>query len=214
MFSEVIKYKLPISFGILLIFYSVGLVGILWSHHSEDFVKLSGLNLLISGVVLFVNHEKWNNKLVISLLVIVVLGYLIEVMGVQTGMIFGEYNYGDSLGVKMFGVPLIIGLNWVMLCYFSVFTLSKWIKSWWLLSSASALLLLGMDFIIEPVAIKLNFWSWKTEDIPVQNFVAWFIIAAVFNKLIVLTKEDSVNKIAPYLFLIQLIFFVVLRITL
>lgn len=211
MFEVLKKYKLLISIGILTVFYVVGLIGILFSDDRADFASLSWLNLCISAVVLFWNHERWNKGVILSLSGVGILGFLVEVLGVQTGEVFGEYSYGDALGIKWFEVPLVIGLNWVMLCYFSVYSLSTWIKQWWLLSSAAALLLIGLDFIIEPVAIKLDFWHWSRNEIPVQNFVAWFIIAAVFNKLIAITKADSSNKLAIYLFAIQLIFFLILR---
>lgn len=214
MLSKINTYKLPMSIGLLMIFYIVGLLGMLFSDQPDEFAQLSWLNLLISGAVLFLNHEKWSAKLLLALVSIGILGYLVEVVGVQTGMIFGEYQYGEALGYKLGGVPLIIGLNWVMLCYFSVFTFSRWIKPWWLISSVAAMSLVGLDLIIEPVAIKLDFWTWGSKDIPIQNFIAWFLIAAVFNKLITLTKEESANKLAPYLFLIQTLFFLTLRITL
>ena len=40
-------------------------------------------------------------------------GLLAEIIGVQTGILFGSYAYGETLGLKIFGAPLVIGLNWV-----------------------------------------------------------------------------------------------------
>lgn len=208
------KYKLETSLLLLLIFYGVGLVGILYSEHSDAFSKLSWLNLLISGIVLFLNHKNWSKKLLLSLLLVGVLGFFIEVAGVRSGMIFGEYRYGDSLGYKWLGVPLIIGLNWTMLCYYSVFTLSNWVKQWYLVALLAATGITGLDIIMEPVAVKLGFWRWSGGVIPLQNFVAWFVIASIFNKLIMFTKGDGLNKLAPYLFIIQILFFVILRMAL
>lgn len=178
---------------------------------AQEFAKLSWMNLLISGFILFLNHEQWNTKIIIAITAVGVMGFIFEVIGVQTGMIFGEYAYGDALGRKWNGTPFVIALNWAMLCYFSVYTFSKWIKPWWLLSSVAALSLVMLDFIIEPVAVKLDFWTWSDPDIPLQNYLAWFVLAAVFNKLIALTKDTSENKLAPYLFLIQTIFFATLH---
>lgn len=208
------KYKLETSLLLLLIFYGVGLVGILYSEDSDAFSKLSWLNLLISGLVLFLNHENWSDKLLLSLLLVGVLGFFIEVAGVRSGMIFGEYRYGDSLGYKWLGVPLIIGLNWTMLCYYSVFTFSNWVKQWYLVALLAATGITGLDIIMEPVAVKLGFWRWSGGVIPLQNFVAWFVIASIFNKLIMFTKGDGLNKLAPYLFIIQILFFLILRMAL
>ncbi len=214
MYQMLKKYQLPISLVLLLIFYSVGLAGMLFSENPQQFAKLSWLNLIISATVLFFNHKKWSPVAVWSILVVGVLGFLAEVAGVQTGAIFGEYAYGKALGFKLFDVPLVIALNWAMLCYFSVYTFGIWIKSWWLNAIVAAASLVALDVIIEPVAIKLDFWNWSAAEIPLQNFVAWFVLAIFFNTLIALAKKDSENKIAPYLFLIQLIFFTILRLAL
>ena len=40
-----------------------------------------------------------------------------EILGVNYGLIFGKYDYGDNLGLKLLGVPLLIGLNWVVLTF-------------------------------------------------------------------------------------------------
>ena len=34
-----------------------------------------------------------------------------EILGVNYGLIFGDYIYLDNLGYKVFGVPVIIGLT-------------------------------------------------------------------------------------------------------
>jgi putative membrane protein len=44
----------------------------------------------------------------------------LEVVGVKTGLIFGEYKYGSTLGIKLFEVPLIIGFNWVFVILGSI----------------------------------------------------------------------------------------------
>ena len=42
-------------------------------------------------------------------------GMITEILGVQWGWIFGNYQYGDALGYKVLGVPLLIGVNWALL---------------------------------------------------------------------------------------------------
>ena len=42
-------------------------------------------------------------------------GLGIEVLGVRTGWPFGVYEYDASLGVQLFGVPLIVPCAWVMM---------------------------------------------------------------------------------------------------
>jgi putative membrane protein len=46
-----------------------------------------------------------------------VVSYLMEAVGVQTGLIYGQYHYGDMLGPKLGPVPVIIPLAWFMMIY-------------------------------------------------------------------------------------------------
>ena len=43
---------------------------------------------------------------------------LAELVGVATGVLFGDYSYSNRLGIKVFGlVPLLIPLAWLMMLY-------------------------------------------------------------------------------------------------
>lgn len=103
----------------------------------------------------------------------------LEIIGVHTGKIFGAYYYGDVLGLQLAEVPLVIGFNWVIVVLGAT-RFSERITTSPLLSA----LIVGAvcvvyDFALEPVAIGLNYWQWTGGHIPLQNYVAWFTIAAV-----------------------------------
>ena len=40
-----------------------------------------------------------------------------EAVGVATGAIYGPYHYTDSLGPKLFDVPLAVPISWFMVIY-------------------------------------------------------------------------------------------------
>ena len=44
-----------------------------------------------------------------------IVGMVAEMLGVNFGYIFGSYQYGEALGWKLFGVPLLLGANWTIL---------------------------------------------------------------------------------------------------
>ena len=50
-------------------------------------------------------------KLFFLLITCFLVGMLSEIIGVKYGFIFGEYSYGNALGIKFMGVPLIIGIK-------------------------------------------------------------------------------------------------------
>lgn len=212
--ADVKMYKLYAAIALLLVFHIIGSFGILLSPSPMEFARLSWVSLLVSGFTLFLLHEQWSNKTILSLLIVSFLGLLIEILGVQTGKVFGEYSYGESLGLKVEGVPVIMALNWGMLCYACVYTFSRKIKKFWLVAILSAFTLVLLDWIMEPVAVQLGFWSWETDSIPLNNYLAWFVLSLVFTTLISLSKEESENSVASYLLLIQFAFFGSLRILL
>ena len=136
-------------------------------------------------------------------------GYLIEVLGVKTGLIFGEYKYLTTLGPKIFEVPPIIGLNWFLMIYCTgSFVLSFNTRNIFLKSLIGAVLMTAFDFFAEPVAIDQKMWSWTNNNPPIQNYVAWFAISFVlliyFNK----TSFEKKNKLSTAVFWFQWLFFV------
>jgi putative membrane protein len=134
-----------------------------------------------------------------------------EWLGVHTGYLFGDYVYGESLGPKWFGVPIIIGINWVMLTVISA-SVIQLLKVHWLLKTLLAtILMLLLDILIEPVAIVSDYWVWNGE-IPISNFIGWIIIAFILQTLYFGAKLAEPNKVGISLYIIQVLFFLTLNI--
>jgi uncharacterized membrane protein len=47
-----------------------------------------------------------------SLLTVMIYTYLLELIGVNTGIPFGEYEYTESLGFQLANVPIVVPLAW------------------------------------------------------------------------------------------------------
>lgn len=204
------RYKTYFLVGLLVIFYSVGLVG-LNTDSREYFLSLSFFNLALSFVVLLLARVQHNLKFYVFVLFAFFFGMSAEWLGVHTGFLFGDYVYGESLGQKWFGVPLIIGINWIMLTMISA-SIMQLVKIHWLLKviGATSLMLL-LDILIEPVAIVSDYWYWNGE-IPLSNFVGWIIIAFILQTLYFGGKLAEPNKVGISLYIIQVIFFLTLNI--
>lgn len=196
----------------LAIFYTVGIIGLHSTATSDLFRQLTPFNILLSVVVLFCFHRWWSPGAVISLIVIACAGFVIEMFGVQSGKVFGVYEYGQSLGWKAWNTPLIIGINWLLLVYITHLTVKQiGIGKPWIELTAAALMT-ALDYLIEPVAVQYDFWHWKNEVIPVQNFVAWFYISFIMQLFLNRTKPVAENKMAIPLLILQIVFFTVLNI--
>ncbi len=76
------------------------------------------------------------------------------------------------------------------------------------------LLTLFFDFILEPIAMFLDYWSWAGNYIPTKNYVAWYLIALIFTIVYVAMKCKTKNKLPAVVFVIQLMYFIFLRVIL
>ena len=199
--------------ALLIIFFSVGVVGMLLPATNSYFLQLTPLALLLSFTVLALSDEsKQRAKLIAYLLFIYITSYAIEVAGVHTGLLFGEYAYGDNLGVKFWGTPLIIGANWFFLVYTTAAIFEKTNMSEALKILLASLSMLLYDVVMEQVAPKMDMWSWKQVEVPFQNYFTWFVIAVAFHIGLKLLKIKIKNGLALAVLLCQFIFFVLLLI--
>lgn len=211
------KIKAPqIAIAILVILHVVGLIGT--AFFNEDLMKLTPVNLLISmGIVLWF-HEGYSKSFVFYLAVVYTFGYLLELAGITTGKIFGQYFYGNNLGIKVADVPLIIGINWVMLSYCSMSMVGilsnrfDALKHQFVAPAIGAVLMVFSDFWIEQLCQRLDFWYWKNNTVPIQNYTAWFLFSFAFNFLFVRLQLHNNNKVAAVLYILQLLFFIGLNV--
>lgn len=220
--SLMLKEETPSSIGlspewlailVLVILYAVGIFGILLPIH-EDFILLTPANLLVSLALVLWFHPRWERPLPAFLAIAYFVGFGAELFGVQTGILFGEYAYGRVLGPKLWGTPLMIGVNWVMLSYSAgVVANSLAGRAHWLFRGLfAALLMVGLDVLIEPVAIRYGFWAWEAESVPLRNYLGWFLVAFPLQCLFAFWLGRVRNKVAVALFILQMLFFLILGI--
>lgn len=210
MISRLHNVKYVIVF--ISVIYLVGIIG-LWNTSTRQlFQALVPFNILLSVIVLLHFHKTWNRIAIFSMMAIFFAGFLIELTGVHSGKIFGEYEYGASLGFKIYDTPLIIGLNWLLLVYITHFTVHQiGISRPWIELTAAGIMT-AIDYLIEPVAIKYDFWHWKDSVIPLQNFVAWFYISFFMQLFFNRVKPVQENKLAIPLLILQVLFFAAMNI--
>ena len=67
---------------------------------------------------------------VLIVLLVYIITFFSEWIGVNYGWLFGSYVYGESLGFKIGGVPLLIGANWLLLALVCYFVLVHWAIAW------------------------------------------------------------------------------------
>ncbi|MBK0404231.1 carotenoid biosynthesis protein [Adhaeribacter sp. BT258] len=204
--------KLAFSAAILVIFHAVGFLGLVFSGQSETYQNLTPLHLLLTNALLFLNHKNFNAAFFLFAWVTFLAGFLAEVLGVHTGLLFGNYVYGQALGFKLWNVPLLIGLNWVMLVYCIGITVRNWTKKPWLATILAAGIMVLLDHFIEPVAMRFDFWSWQNHQIPLQNYAGWLLLSLILQFYFQRSNVTKTNPLAPLVFGLQALFFIALNI--
>jgi len=187
--------------------YVAGIIGLNINATAQLFRFLTPFNLLASCGILLYFHQEWNRNFLIFIILTFLTGYFIEVIGVKTGMIFGEYQYETTLGFKILNVPPVIGINWLLLVYCVGSSFCRVSKPIYFKVLYGALLMTMFDFLAEPIAIRLDMWSWRNALPPLQNYVGWYITSAFLLTLFHTLKFRKDNPIALWLLILQICFF-------
>lgn len=167
-----------INVVLLVIFYMWLLYGLV--------VELAGLQEMVAPLMLMqsialvvfcVLHSMavlgWKCALVFFAITVVV-STVVEMVGVHTGVIFGQYQYTSLIGVKVLDVPLEVPFSWFMMLYpsFCVADLiiegqahSRRPKSRWLslitISTCTAFVVTGWDLAADPLgSTDSGIWVW------------------------------------------------------
>lgn len=195
----------------LIIFYVVGTAGFLIPQTRSVFEMLIPLSLIISIFMLFLFHKEYDQKHILFFLSVIVFSIAVEAIGVNTGLLFGDYVYGSSLSVKVFETPILIGFNWLMLTYGAVAIVRSKKVLRRFVPIMVGLLMTGYDYLMEPVAMKTDMWTWAYAKIPFQNYAMWFVIAAVIGACYELFGIRTSSRTAAYIFILQFVFFGILN---
>ncbi|NQY80657.1 MAG: carotenoid biosynthesis protein [Candidatus Caenarcaniphilales bacterium] len=180
--------RTQIKIALLALIHLVGFYGIKSNFH-EFFLLLTPLNLVLSSLILL--YGKFSKIPLLSYFYIMCFTLCIEILSVKTGFPFGHYNYDSSLGIKLFGVPLIIGFNWALLLYVCTAISNQLVEENLVLKNGlyksaikafmAASMMLTIDLFIEPKASLLNFWHWENNAIPLSNYISWFAISFILS---------------------------------
>ena len=197
-------YKSYFLYFLILVYVS-GSVGFVIN--PAFFSPFTPYTLLLTCFVFLIHQPSTDKKFILSFFSIAILGYIVELIGIKTALLFGNYSYGNGLGYKLLDVPLIISINWAMLICAGIITVSKIFINKFLVLIVTALLVTLIDLIIEQVAHKLDFWKFQGGLPGLHNYLGWigvvFFISYFFYPSII--KGNS--KVSLIVLILQIIFF-------
>jgi len=201
------KEFLRLSIFFLWLINISGFFGIT-SDQSEFFLSTTPYVLSLTLLLLLLNHDLSDNKSKIGLTLIFFLGLIVEILGVNYGLFFGEYSYGANFGPKIYEVPYLIGFNWVLLIIATGSLSDKLIKGKeiYKILFASSLMVL-IDLLIEKSAPKLDYWEFVISPVPFSNYLWWFIFSLCFQYIFFKTVKSKEHNLSSNILFIQFIFF-------
>ena len=197
-------YKSYLLYFLILVYVS-GSIGFVLN--PSFFSPFTPYTLLLTCTVFLIHSQLTDNKFIFSFFFIAVLGFIIEVIGVQTGLIFGKYTYGNGLGFKLLDVPLVISVNWAMLICAGIIVVNTIFSNKLVVVTLASILVTLIDLLIEQVAPKLDFWHFENEGPSFHNYMGWigvtFFMSLLFYPMII-KGNRSVSSI---ILVLQIIFF-------
>ncbi|MCF7953542.1 MAG: carotenoid biosynthesis protein [Spirochaetales bacterium] len=199
---------------LFIILYTVGTLGHIFPSSRPLMLMLTPYMLILSAAAGFfpVVIAK-DTKMLQWALITFLITFLLEAVGTATGDIFGAYTYGETLGWKLFDVPVIIGINWVLVILGILSWTERYFKMPVAVIFAAAFGTTLFDFIMEPIAMEFDYWMWEGGIIPLQNYAAWWIISLASAALYKVLKLRCRHKLPAMIVLIEAVFFLILRIT-
>ncbi|RNC80179.1 MAG: carotenoid biosynthesis protein [Winogradskyella sp.] len=203
--SKFIKY---FSIFLVWLFTISGIFGILSEGYSDWFLSMTSINLLLLFVIVIINIKSFKPIYSIAFSIPFFIGFITEALGVNFGLIFGSYTYGENLGLKVVGVPVMICLNWALLTAITSDVASCFSKNRVLKASIGALLMTLLDGAIEISAPRFDFWEFDGGVVPVQNYVGWFIVAFIAHMIYQQFKVKTDKQVSWHILTSMVIFFI------
>ena len=198
------KYKSYLLYFLILVYVS-GSIGFIVN--PLFFSPFTPYTLLLTCFVFLIHSPLNNKKFLFAFFSIAFLGFIIEVIGVKTGLVFGKYSYGEGLGLKLLEVPLIISINWAMLICAGIRIVSGIFANKIVSLFAAAVLVTLIDLLIEQVAPKLDFWQFEGGLPDLHNYLGWIGVTFFTSYFFYPTIIKGNRSVSLIILILQIIFF-------
>jgi uncharacterized membrane protein len=117
-----------------------------------------------------------------ELVALTAYGYALEAVAIH---LFGSHTYGRGWLWAPRGVPVAVAVVWaaVISSAMALAARGAW-RGREARAVAAALIALGLDVLMEPVAVRAGLWRWTPPGpwlgVPIGNFVGWAVIVAAY----------------------------------
>ncbi|PSL43270.1 putative membrane protein [Salsuginibacillus halophilus] len=197
-------------FRLFLFWYTVGVILLAFDLVPPPLEWANVVFLILCGVLgCFYLYRHYSSvRGTLAIVIIFFLSMVIEAIGVQTGLFFGNYTYASDFGPGLIGVPITIGAAWVMVLSTTHAIAKPFARQFqgrfvpfFIYIITGSLLAVGIDLVIDPVAYEMKgYWLWDDGGtyygVPFSNFLGWWILSLVLHALLwlLLHKEPAWNE--------------------
>ncbi len=203
-----ITRKSIISIVLIWLFITALIVFILFGYESWFLNSLIIIQLISIGLILW-NSTIPKKLLFLGLLIPFFLGFIVEYIGVNYGVIFGEYEYGESMGIKFLGVPIIVGVNWATITYCTAAIAEKISTNKIITSILGALLFVALDIVVEATAQRFDLWEPLNFIPPINEYIGWiiasFLVHFLFMKVVKVFNYTIAFHLFTSIFVLQIV---------
>ena len=157
---------------------------------------------LVPFVFVFVHGSRSYRfrELLVFAAITLVVSNIFENLSILTGFPFGHYYYTDSLGPKLFLVPILIGPAYLGTGYLA-WTLARLLlgatdkrlpgQQVWAVPMLASFFMVAWDLAFDPLASTIHqSWIWLQGGnyfgVPFSNYLGWFLTVFVFFQLFAL----------------------------
>ena len=124
----------------------------------------------------------------------VLLAYIIEEIGVHTGIVFGHYYFNPIMGFKVDVIPFGLPFGWLCLIYMAWITTNLILfgkplptefrhGDIFAVAALGALVLTTLDLNADPFMVENDCWVWTDGGpffgVPIHNYVGWLFVGVL-----------------------------------
>lgn len=159
---------------------------------------------LLHGAMLYTTRG-----ILIFFAICLLVGNVSENLGVRIGFPFGGYYFTDVMGPKLFAVPILLGLAYLGMAYFS-WTLARAILGGMrdpltgprvvTVPLVAAFIMVAWDLSMDPVwSTIVHAWIWRNGGayfgVPISNFLGWYLTVYLIFQLFALYMRRRATNV-------------------
>ncbi len=167
-----------------------------------------GTTALVMAVCIYAYYTKSLRNTIFFFVLSCLIALIAEYAGTHSDFPFGHrYVYHPSLQPMLFAhIPMVIPLAWFLVGFTPLVFLNRYrvckadpYYMYKIIFKAAlcALYIVGLDLIIDPLAVSVKTWTWETNGVyfgvPAMNFVGWFFVGFIIHVVYILFEKDNRN---------------------